>query len=85
VRNQKANDPTLTKIAKKHSKTTQQVLVRYSLQKDWVPLPKSEDPERIKSNADVYDFELDTEDMKELNDLEQGEDGAIAWRPMHCD
>jgi diketogulonate reductase-like aldo/keto reductase len=53
------------------------VLVRYCLQKGWVPLPKSDTPQRIVSNADVYNFELDEEDMKALDDLDQGSKGAI--------
>jgi len=77
VRNQKANDPTLIAIAKSHGKTTSQVLIRYCLQKDWVPLPKSDTPSRIVENADVYDFELSNEDMKKLDGLDQGSSGAI--------
>ncbi|MCJ1380707.1 hypothetical protein MMC17_003815 [Xylographa soralifera] len=77
VRAQKAHDPTLVSIAKKRNKTAAQVLVRYCLQKGWVPLPKSDTPSRIEENADVYDFELSGEDMKELDDLDMGADGAI--------
>ncbi|ETI23251.1 hypothetical protein G647_05050 [Cladophialophora carrionii CBS 160.54] len=77
VRNYKANDETLVSLAKKHSKTTAQILIRYCLQKDWVPLPKSDNPDRIKQNADVYDFQLSQEDMDTLDGLDQGESGAI--------
>jgi diketogulonate reductase-like aldo/keto reductase len=42
-----------------------------------VPLPKSDTPSRIVSNADVYGFELDHDDMYKLNNLDQGKDGAI--------
>ncbi|KAL8698579.1 MAG: hypothetical protein Q9201_006496 [Fulgogasparrea decipioides] len=77
VRNMKAHDETLVSISKKHNKTTGQVLIRYCLQKGWVPLPKSDTPERIEKNADVYGFELDEGDMETLNGLDQGERGAI--------
>jgi diketogulonate reductase-like aldo/keto reductase len=77
VRNQKADDPTLNSIAKAHNKSVAQVLVRYCLQKNWVPLPKSDTPSRIKENADLYDFELSEEEMKKLDDLDQGAKGAI--------
>ena len=53
------------------------MLIRYCLQKDWVPLPKSVTPERIVQNADVYGFELSEEDMKLLDDLDQGPSGAL--------
>ena len=77
VRNQKAYDPTLLKIAEGHSTTTAQVLIRYCLQKGWVPLPKSDNPQRIVKNADVYGFELSPKDMETLDSLDEGAAGAI--------
>ncbi|CAK38248.1 hypothetical protein CBS63078_9770 [Aspergillus niger] len=77
VRNYKANDPTLVDFAKKYNKTTQQVLIRYALQKEWVPLPKTDNPDRIAANADVFDFDISEEDMAVLNALDQGSSGAI--------
>lgn len=74
VRNQKAEDPVLSGIASKHGKTTAQILLRYCLQKDWVPLPKSDNADRIAQNADVYSFELSKEDMSKLD--EQNTDGS---------
>jgi len=84
VRNKKAEDPTLVKIAKKHSKDTAQILIRWSLQKGYIPLPKSDTPSRIKSNADIYGFELDEEDMKALNSLDEGLDAACAPQNVNC-
>ena len=77
MRNLKAHDQTLGTVSKKHGKTTAQTLIRYSLQKGWVSLPKSDTPSRIEANADVYGFELSDEDMKTLDSLDQGADGAI--------
>lgn len=77
VRNYKANDPTLVDLAKKYGKTTQQVLVRYALQKQWVPLPKTDDPDRIVANSSVFDFDINEEDTAVLNALDQGSAGAI--------
>jgi diketogulonate reductase-like aldo/keto reductase len=77
VRNQKAHDPTLTQLAKTHSKTVSQILIRYCLQKGWVPLPKSDTKSRIEENANVYDFELNQNDMTTLDGLDQGNKGAI--------
>lgn len=77
VRNLKAHDQTLVDLSKKHDKSTAQILIRYSLQKGWVSLPKSDNPGRIQANADVYGFELSDEDMKTLDSLDQGEYGAI--------
>ncbi|OXV07589.1 hypothetical protein Egran_04646 [Elaphomyces granulatus] len=77
VRNHKANDATLVGLAQKYEKTTTQILIRYSLQKGWVPLPKSDDPSRIAANADVYGFEIDPDDMSVLDSLDRGSAGAI--------
>ncbi|EOA80913.1 hypothetical protein ACJQWK_09977 [Exserohilum turcicum] len=77
VRNEKANDETIARIAKKHNKEPSQVLIRWSLQKGFVPLPKSDNPSRIVGNANVYDFDLDKDDMAALDALDQGAKGAI--------
>ena len=77
MRNEKANDETLVSIAKKHNKEPNQILIRWSLQKGFVPLPKSDTPSRIVTNADVYSFELDKDDMDKLDGLDHGVKGAI--------
>ncbi|KAJ6440214.1 LOW QUALITY PROTEIN: alcohol dehydrogenase [Purpureocillium lavendulum] len=77
VRNTKADDATLVEAAKKHSVSTSNVLVRYCPQKGWVPLPKSDTPERIAANAKVFGFSLDDKDMAALDGLDQGPAGAI--------
>jgi diketogulonate reductase-like aldo/keto reductase len=65
-------------MSKAHNKTTAQVLLRWSLQKGFVPLPKSVTKSRIEENADIYDFELTGEEMKSL-DLDVYE--PCAWDP----
>lgn len=77
VRNYKAHEPTLVGMSQKYNKTPAQVLIRYSLQRGWVPLPKSDNEVWIKDNANVYDFEICDEDMATLNALDQGSAGAI--------
>ncbi|MCJ1462372.1 hypothetical protein MMC07_000972 [Pseudocyphellaria aurata] len=77
VRNQKSQDSTLVSLARKYSKTTSQILVRWSLQKGWVPLPKSDTKSRIEENRDVFGWEIESGDMQVLDDLDEGEKGAI--------
>lgn len=77
VRNLKAHDQTLVDMSKKYEKTTAQVLIRYSLQKGWVSLPKSDTPSRISANADVFEFNLTDDDMTVMDALDQGPQGAI--------
>jgi diketogulonate reductase-like aldo/keto reductase len=64
------DDPVVARIAEAHNKSPAQVLIRYSLQKGWVPLPKSEKEARIKENADVFGFELSEDEMASLNALD---------------
>ena len=75
--NQKAEDPTLVNLAKKYNKSTGQILIRYCLQKGWVPLPRTDDLEQIAQNVDVYGFDISQEDMATLDGLDQGASGAI--------
>jgi len=66
-----------------HGKDSAQVLIRWSLQTGHVVLPKSEHEARIISNSNVYDFELDADDMKRINALDLGDKGAVTWNPVN--
>lgn len=79
VRGQRAEDPILKEIAQTHGKTWAQVLLRWSLQKGFAPLPKSVTPSRIEENADIYDFELSEEEMRRLE--RKGAYEPCSWDP----
>ncbi|MDO1512987.1 aldo/keto reductase [Maribacter confluentis] len=59
-------------LAKKYAKSVAQVILRYNLQKGIVAIPKSVHTERIRSNADIFEFELSKEDIAYLDSLENG-------------
>ncbi|KAL7791412.1 NADP-dependent oxidoreductase domain-containing protein [Trichoderma ceciliae] len=67
VKGQRFNEPQVQALMKKYGKSGAQILLRWSLQKGFVPLPKSETPSRIESNTELYDFELTEEDMTTLD------------------
>ncbi|KAJ6115932.1 hypothetical protein N7523_006349 [Penicillium sp. IBT 18751x] len=67
VRGNRLNEPVLQTLSEKHNKSPAQILIRWSLQMGFVPLPKSCTPERIVENADVFNFELDEHDMELLH------------------
>ncbi|KAF9559581.1 Aldo/keto reductase [Agrocybe pediades] len=81
----KFDSPVLQGIAKKVNKSVPQVLIRWSIQRGFSPIPKSANPERIKSNVDIYDFSLSPEDMDAINALDQGQAGAISWNPIDAE
>ncbi|CAO1605415.1 hypothetical protein XANCAGTX0491_008933 [Xanthoria calcicola] len=78
VRGQRFEEPVLKGLGEKYGKTAAQVLLRWSLQKGFVPLPKSVTPSRIEENADIFDFRLTDEEMKLL---ETGEYAPCSWDP----
>lgn len=63
------NNPVLKEIAEKYSKTTAQVMLRWQLQRGIVSLSKSANPERVRQNFDIFDFELSREDMDKIATL----------------
>ncbi|KAJ8964550.1 hypothetical protein NQ314_004849 [Rhamnusium bicolor] len=71
------HDAVIKKIAEKHKKSNAQIMLRYLLQNSIVPIPKSVTPARLKENIDIFDFSLDSEDMKSLDDLEVGEEARV--------
>merc|ERR1711865_761671 len=77
----KLNHPLVSQIAANHGRTSAQVMVRWSLQRGYNPLPKSVKAARIAQNADVFGFELTGSDMQQLNGLD--EHMALGWEPMN--
>ena len=63
-------NPTLTQIGEKHGKTAAQVALRWLLQSDVIIIPKTVHKERMKENLNLFDFELDADDMKAIAALD---------------
>ncbi|KAI0041719.1 aldo-keto reductase [Auriscalpium vulgare] len=82
VRTMRFNHPVVQRLATKHAKQPAQVLLRYSLQRGYVAIPKSVSRERIVSNADVFGFELSEVEMQELHAL--NEDLVTDWEVTTC-
>lgn len=57
----------LEQIAASYNKTPAQVLIRWALHHETIPLPRSSNPQRIAENIDVFDFQLYEEDMRRLD------------------
>lgn len=65
------NSPVINKIAKEHGKSPAQVILRWELQQGFIVIPKSIHEERMRENRDVYDFELDADEMEAIAMLDE--------------
>ncbi|MCD7894250.1 MAG: aldo/keto reductase [Erysipelotrichaceae bacterium] len=72
------DDEMLKGIAAKYNKTVVQVLLRWNIQRGVVVIPKSTHVERIKENIDVFDFNLNEDEMKQIASLDKGYTGSRA-------
>ncbi|MGW1125939.1 aldo/keto reductase [Streptomyces sp. NPDC002526] len=64
--------PTVLAVARKHNRTPAQAVLRWHLQTGNVVIPKSVTPSRIAENIDVFDFELDADDLAAFAALDEG-------------
>jgi len=60
----------LKNIAEKYNKSVAQLCIRFCLQSDVLPLPKSVTPSRIEQNIDIFDFDISEEDMQKIRSME---------------
>lgn len=66
------SEPAVVAVAEAHGKTPAQVLIRWHLQLGNIVIPKSVHPDRIASNFDVFDFELNEQDIASIATLDNG-------------
>ena len=74
------NNNTLKEIAKKYNKSAAQLCIRWCLQNNTLPLPKSVTASRIKENTEIFDFNISYEDMKTINSM-----GYFGGSELHPD
>ena len=61
--------PQMQQLAQKYGRSVGQICLRWSMQMGWLPLPKSANPDRVKENLNVFDFELEPEDVELIANL----------------
>ena len=66
------SDPLITELAEKYNKSAGQIILRFEVQEGIIVLPKSTNPERMKSNLAIFDFALAEEEMDKLRALDTG-------------
>lgn len=70
----------LVEVANNHGKSPAQVMIRWHLQQNLIPMPKSSKPERARENFDVWDFNLSAEDIARIDALDRP-DGKTLPQP----
>ncbi|MBE18576.1 MAG: aldo/keto reductase [Thaumarchaeota archaeon] len=75
----KINDKKLKKISERYKRTSAQILIRWSIQKGNIAIPKSSNKNRIEENFDVFNFKIKNKDMELLDEFEQ--EFITSWNP----
>lgn len=65
--------PLFSELSGKYGKTPAQLVLRWNLQKGIITIPKTVTPERMKENAAIFDFEIESEDMLRIDGLDKHE------------
>jgi diketogulonate reductase-like aldo/keto reductase len=68
-----AKDSVIIELSEKYNKTPAQVTLRWIIQQNAVVIPKSAKKQRLKENIDIYDFEIDNQDMDRMHSLARGQ------------
>jgi 2,5-diketo-D-gluconate reductase A len=76
------DDPVIAQIADGVGKTSAQVVLRWHVQHGNIVFPKSTTPERIEENFDIFDFELDDDQIDQIDALDKGEPGRTGPNPQ---
>ncbi|MDT5066468.1 MAG: 2,5-diketo-D-gluconate reductase [Mycobacterium sp.] len=74
-------DPVIERIANAAGRSPAQVVLRWHVQRGDIVIPKSVSPDRMKSNFELFDFELDDSDMMAISALDGGESGRTGPNP----
>ena len=78
-------DPAIAAIAARLGRSPSQVVLRWHVQRGDVVFPKTSSPARMRENLDLFDFELEPDDMAALAALQQGAAGRIGPHPDSFD
>ena len=78
-------DPAIVAIAERVGRTPAQVTLRWHVQRGDIVFPKSVNPDRMRENLGLFDFELDADEMAAITALDQGDDGRHGADPKTMD
>jgi 2,5-diketo-D-gluconate reductase A len=79
------DDPAIVAVAEKVGRTPAQVTLRWHVQRGDIVFPKSVNPDRMRENFGLFDFELDADQMAAITALDQGDSGRHGADPKTMD
>jgi 2,5-diketo-D-gluconate reductase A len=75
------DDPAIAEIAERAGRTPAQVVLRWHIQHGNIVFPKSVTPDRISENFELFDFELEPDEVERIDELDRGEGGRHGPHP----
>lgn len=66
-------EPLFTRLACKYGKSNVQIILRWHIQERHIVFPKSENPDHLRENMDIFDFSLTASEMQAIRELDRGE------------
>ena len=66
------NEPVFTQLARKYGKTNAQIILRWHIQEGTIIFPKSTNPQHIRDNFNIFDFELTRDELEQIRALDCG-------------
>ena len=79
------HDPLVDQLARKYRRTPAQILLRWSLQNNFIPIPKTNQPDRLRENLQVFNFHLSRNDMRQLTEYGYQQEVRSGWDPTNND
>ena len=81
ARGELLDDPAITALAARLDRSPAQVVLRWHVQRGTIVFPKSTTPSRIRENFELWDFELEADEVEAINALDRGEAGRTGPNP----
>lgn len=77
------NNQVIVSLAQKYNKSVVQIILRWNFQNGIVTIPKTSNEERLKTNIDIFDFNISKEDIKAIDAI--NENYRVRYNPDDCD
>ena len=77
------DNQTINQVARKHNKTVPQIILRWNFQRGIVSIPKTQNKQRLEENLDIFDFNLEENEIKNIS--EQDQNYRVRHDPDNCD